>query len=545
MKIKSIKLKSFKRFTDLLVEGIQDTVKLVVLVGPNGSGKTSILEAINHFYKLRGHNDFGDYHYLRKCGSDEQLSDSEWGQCALDSVEIEFHDFSSSKKILDDEVKGHFYFRSAYRNEPDFAISRMEKQKDPTKTVRLSTLNQNDQTVSGNYQRLISESVSKLYNDNEGKKTLEQLRTELIGDICLAVSNIFKDLRLSSLGDPLVDGSFFFSKGVIEKFHYKNLSAGEKSAFDLILDLVVQSRYFSDAIYCIDEPEAHMHTNLQGKVLREMYQIIPDRSQLWLSTHSIGMLQEAEDIEKENPGKVAFLDFGECDFDSNQVICPSKIGRAITEKFYELAFGDFAKLMLPKTIVICEGDPNGSRCKDFDKSIYTKIFGDTHPDTSFISVGSCNDVVEFGIKQGGIVNTILKGSKIIKIIDRDDLSNQEVEEYHKNGIRVLSKRNIESYLLDDSVIRELCKKYGKEEKFSECIEAKKQAILKSVSRGNPPNDLKSAGGDIYNDLKRILCLTSRGNNVGSFLRDTMAPLIVEGMDIYNQLEEDIFGEPGT
>ena len=95
-----------------------------------------------------------------------------------------------------------------------------------------------------------------------------------------------------------------------------NLSAGEKSAFDLIMDMVVQSKYYPDAIYCIDEPETHMHTKLQGRVLRELYLLIPGQSQLWISTHSIGMLQEAEEIEKEHPGTVAFLDFGGRDFDN-------------------------------------------------------------------------------------------------------------------------------------------------------------------------------------------------------------------------------------
>src|SRR5699024_12490525 len=102
------------------------------------------------------------------------------------------------------------------------------------------------------------------------------------------------------------------------------------------------------SIYCIDEPETYMHTKLQGRVLRELYLLIPGQSQLWLSTHSIGMLQEAEEIEKEHPGTVAFLDFGERDFDTDQIIRPSKIGKAVLDKFYELAFGDFAKLMLPQ-----------------------------------------------------------------------------------------------------------------------------------------------------------------------------------------------------
>ena len=41
VKIKEVKLKRFKRFTDLKLTGIPETAKLIVLVGPNGSGKTS------------------------------------------------------------------------------------------------------------------------------------------------------------------------------------------------------------------------------------------------------------------------------------------------------------------------------------------------------------------------------------------------------------------------------------------------------------------------------------------------------------------------
>ena len=41
---------------------------------------------------------------------------------------------------------------------------------------------------------------------------------------------------------------------------------------------------------------------------------------------------------------------------------------------------------------------------------------------------------------------------------RDDRSDDEVAEYRKNGIRILSKRHIESYLFDDTVIMKLCQK---------------------------------------------------------------------------------------
>lgn len=543
MRIKSIELNNFKRFTHLTVDSIPETAKLVVLVGPNGSGKTSFMEAMNHYYKCAGYNDAGDYHYLSKAGNVEEFNYSEWRSRALKLVNIDFHEATFSNTLGNhDDIKGHFYFRSAYRNEPDFQIESMQKQQDPTKSIRLSSLIQNDQTVSSNYQRLIASTIAGVFDDANNEKAVVTLRDELIGRIQVALKNVFEDLELSSVGDPLQNGNFYFTKGTTKDFSYQNLSAGEKSAFDLILDMVVQSKYYPDAVYCIDEPELHMHTKLQGKVLRELYLLIPGSSQLWVSTHSIGMLQEAEDIEKENPGTVVFLDFGNRDFDTDQIIRPSRIGKAVMDKFYELAFGDFAKLMLPKTIVFCEGDPNGGKRKDFDKTIYSTIFADTYPEAFFISGGSCNDIENIEKNSGEIIQTLLTGTKVIKIVDRDDRSSQEVADLAKAGIKVLKRRNLESYVLDDAVIKKLCDKVGKPEEYAACIQEKQKALTDSVSRGNAPDDFKKASGGIYISLKRRLSLTQCGNNPDPFMRDTLAPLITPDMDVYKELEAEIFGD---
>ena len=538
MKIKQIELRNFKRFTRLIVENIPATAKLVVLVGPNGSGKTSFMEALNHYYRYIGYNNIGDYHYLRKTGNFNKASDSNWYTEASKLVKIDFYDknFDNQEKI-----KGHFYFRSAYRNEPDFKIDSMHKQKNPTESARLDSLIQNDQTVSANYQRLIAYTISGIFNSKNDTKSVASLREELTGKVGAAIERIFEDLKFSSLGEPLNNGNFYFTKGATENFSYRNLSAGEKSAFDLILDMVVQSNYYPDAVYCIDEPETHMHTKLQGKVLRELFSLIPGQSQLLLATHSIGMLQEAQEIEKENPGTVIFLDFGERDFDTEQVIRPTKIGKAIMDKFYELAFGDFAKLMLPKTIVFCEGNPNGEKRKDFDKTIYSTIFADTHPETLFISGGSCNDIEDIEKKSGQIIETLLKNTQVIKIVDRDDRSLQEVSSLIKMGIKVLKMRNLESYMFDDEVIKKLCESVGKPEKYEECLSEKAKAINDSKNRGNAPDDYKSARGDIYLALKRHLSLTQCGNTADTFIRDTLSPLITQDMDVYKRLEEEIFG----
>ena len=58
MKIKRVILKGFKRFTDLEITDIPESAKLIILVGPNGSGKTSVFEALNHWYKLKAFGSF-------------------------------------------------------------------------------------------------------------------------------------------------------------------------------------------------------------------------------------------------------------------------------------------------------------------------------------------------------------------------------------------------------------------------------------------------------------------------------------------------------
>ncbi|MCR6740730.1 AAA family ATPase [Aeromonas dhakensis] len=537
MKIKEVKINRFKRFTSLSLTGIPESAKLIVLVGPNGCGKTSLFEALNHWYKFKGFNERGMQDYLEK--KDGELSAPlAWRQMSQNQVEIFFH---NNEQLNQEQIKGKFYFRTAYRNEPDFTVSNLNRQLNPAETIKLQNLMQNDQTVSENYQRLVAQTLAGVYEVSNNTKTVEELRDELIGKIKSSLSMIFEDLNLNSIGDPLSNGSFYFEKGSAKDFHYKNLSAGEKSVFDLVLDMIIKSSFYSDAVFCIDEPEAHMHTRLQSKVLRELYSLTPDNSQLWVSTHSIGMLKEAEEIEERNPGTVVFLDFDNRDFDLTETIQPTQISRAIWDRFFDLAFADFSKLISPQKIVFCEGTSQGRKYKDFDALIYGKILGEKYHGATFVSVGSCSEIEDMENQSVKIVSSILKSSEIIKFVDRDDKSDGEVVELLEKGIRTSRRRHIECYLLDDEIIRKLCTTSGKEDLIEDCLQAKASAIQESVERGNPQDDIKSASGKIFTEIKRVLDLTQCGNNKCAFLRDTIAPLVTEETLVYREIENEIFG----
>ena len=532
MKIKEVNIKKFKRFTDLTISEIPETAKLIVLVGPNGSGKTSLFEALNHWYRFKGFNTVGQEDYFVK-----KNSESITGNWYQNLVDISFYNTIDNSQ---ENIKGKFYFRTAYRNEPDFTINQLKKQSDPITSPKLETLMGNDITVSENYQRLISLTLSGIYNESNNSKTVEQLREELIGKIKTSISNVFDDLSLSSIGDPLSNGSFYFEKGISKDFHYKNLSAGEKSVFDLLLDMIIKSSYYEDTIFCIDEPEAHMHTRLQSRVLKELFNLTPNNSQLWISTDSIGMLKEAEEIEERNPGTVVFLDFDNRDFDLTEIIKPSQINKTIWDRFFDLAFADFSKLIAPSRIVFCEGTSQGRKYKDFDAQVYGKIFEQKYHETKFISIGSSTEIENIENQSVKVVSNILKSSEIIKFVDRDDKSPQEIQELSDKGIKSSQRRHIENYLFDDEIIQKLCDSEGKSELIQDCINAKNIAIQNSIDRGNPTDDTKSASGNIYTELKRILRLTQRGNNISAFIRDTMTPLVTEDTNIYKELEKEIF-----
>ncbi|WP_449395569.1 AAA family ATPase [Devosia riboflavina] len=530
MRVSRVQINSFRRFSSLIIAEIPETARLVVLAGPNGSGKSSLLDAFLLRYRMDasvGYHEDPKY-YDRGPNPNSHI---------VNRISIEFHGGVGIRR-------GAIYVRSAYRNDPEFETSSLTQQGSVLDVVALSRLIQTDATVASNYQRLASQAMQDLFVDRADTTTFGEYRDWLIGQAREPLKRLFPDLTFLGIGNPLNKGSFQFEKGSIRGFDYKNLSGGEKAAFDLILDIVVKRESYGDAIYLIDEPETHMNTRVQGALLEQLLGVIPENSQLWIASHSIGMMRKARELFDKDPSSVVFLDFSQRDFDEHVRIEPSRPNRQFWESVMRVALDDLAALVAPQTVVICEGNPAGAvpgKNAEHDSRIYNTIFSDEFSDTVFLAAGNAKEVAGDYLGLAAAIPKVAAGIAVKRLIDRDDHSDADVAELRAKDISVLSRRHLELYLYDDEVLAALCAKEGKSSSLGAVIAARDDEIAASVGRQNPPDDIKKAASGTYVKIKRILGLTQVGDDASAFARNVLAPLITPGMTVYEELKADVFG----
>ena len=218
------------------------------------------------------------------------------------------------------------------------------------------------------------------------------------------------------------------------------------------------------------------------------------------------------------------------------VITPVIPDRTFWNRAYQIALDGLAALVAPERIVICEGSPKTTLLQEnhsLDAQCYEHIFTEEFLETKIVSMGSNRQIVGDQRRLAEALQLAVGGLDVVQLIDRDDRSEEEIANANKNGSQVLSQRNFKSYLFNDEVLRVLAARTGGEDKTDELV-AQKTFILNN-RKEEPPDNLKSASGEIYVKCKKILSLTQCGNTIGAFMRDTLAPLVKPGMSVYEEL----------
>ena len=186
MKLNSINIKDFRRFTDLTVEKIPESAQLIILAGPNGCGKSSFIDALiawhasEYVKKHRQWRNFSwesDYH--KKVDAKPAAN---WQN------KINLLPFGS----VPPEIGKAVYVRSAYRNDPEFQMQQLSRVGNPFESLPVTRTINNDAAVSKNFQRLVSQSVEGIFVPEDGSITLEEFAEKVLGDIRRSISILFQ-----------------------------------------------------------------------------------------------------------------------------------------------------------------------------------------------------------------------------------------------------------------------------------------------------------------------------------------------------------------
>lgn len=453
MRLRTIKLVQFKRFNDLTIELGENPAKIVALVGPNGSGKSSVFDAFEEYTKeLKGARGDVPAWFLSRSFYDAVNPQTTYTKANAVRLTV-----AGETRPFD---RKSFYVRTSYRFSPKLLVDTIRKQPDvlsdeqrPASSIEL------DPRLRENYERLLGTSYQEW---EKGDKTGNETRDKLVGDINKILNRVL-DIEITSLGS-VTDGKgqLYFRKGASHGFPYDNLSSGEKEVIDMVLDLLVKAPEYNDTVFAIDEPELHLNTAIQRKLIVELEKLVPENCQLWVATHSIGFLRA---LQGELRNKTAVIDLHGQNLDGVVTLGPMTPSRTNWRRIFETALDDLTGLLSPETIVYCEGRPepdvNGNE-QGLDADVYNTIFGAQRPNVLFVSSGGNTTPDKYAEVALKVLSKAFDDVELLLLKDMDINHDGTPTTTAQRATwlaaaphsrRMLQRREIENYLLDYEVLR--------------------------------------------------------------------------------------------
>lgn len=467
MRIKSVRLRNFKRFTDLRLDAIPDSAKLVLLIGANGSGKSSVFDAFEYLSRrARGMgNPMSEdeaAHYFRK-GTEPERVDIEMADRTLTlwAGSMTALAAGGAPQSVSIETARRFYGRSALRVPPRIASVNYSR--------NLSEVIDRDQDSPATFidldNRLFTDAVKYSVDFNqalrqpvfEGKQVdISAIAQSLIAPMNDALKRVFASLgpypQMINFREPESPGQplqFYFRKGDHE-FSYDLLSFGEKQVFAVLLNLFVRKTRLDDAIIYIDELDLHLNTSLQHTLLGEIVEHwIPEGSQFWTASHSLGFIRYAT-----RAANAVIFDLNALDFDLPQLLLPApKQDSEILQVAVPAEF--LPDLFVGKRLVFCEGN---------DDIYYNSL---RLPNTIFAKGGNKPEV--YGRARHG---------QTACVIDRDYLTDAEVAQLEQRVpcLRILRHYSIENYLYHPDNLAEVNEAGYDRSAYIQALTAQKNAV---------------------------------------------------------------------
>jgi len=533
MKVKKIQLKNgYKRFYDLTIDLGDNPKKIIALVGLNGCGKSSVIDGMlfhNNAHGAIGNKGIKDHTYH----SMNQTPNYDYQNVTIEFLEGSYQNIQREKHKIGKE-KTIFSLRSPYRYNSNLKI----KQSKATTEIRLNnygatTSTDLDEKMEENYRRL-SIKYNNYLNDTDCKPS--EAKVKIIGDINSSLKNCL-DLEIVSIGSIEANqGTLYFKKDDHpSNFEFNVLSSGEKEVVDILIDLYLRQDEYNDTVFLIDEPELHINTAIQKKLLIEINKLVGKNCQIWMATNSIGFLRALQEDFKDECQIIQFK-AGVKWASTAQTLVPIKKTLAKWKEIFETALDDLTGLLSPKRIIYCEGKDkpgaNGQE-KGFDAKVFNNIFSEKYYDTLFISSGGNTELDQRSEIALAILTKVFSDVEILVLKDRDVSSGKPNTENDRQiylktnpkNHRMLKRWEIENYLYDKEVLIKFCN-----ENNLTFNESEYDKLITDINNQN----IKDETGKIKN-----FCGITISINPEQF-KLQLSGLVSENMTIFKELEECIF-----
>lgn len=289
--------------------------KHLLLTGKNGSGKTSVLEAVAHYldklstdahtckYEKYIEMDKNTEARLKKNNvSENELYEVQTRiQTHLNKLEEAKHGIDFTLNMPVDSVYSSFqqgeFLLAFYKDEREFQVT---TPRHVEKVIFKENYKMTESPRKEFLKFLIDSKMTEALAVTNGKPEKAQLIKRWFIDFEELLKVIFDEEDLQMVFDEETFGFDIKIKGK-PKFDFNSLSKGYAAILDIVVDLIVrmqntvQRRFVFDlpGIVLIDEIETHLHIDLQRKIMGLLTRVFPN-IQFILSTHSPFILSSIE-----------------------------------------------------------------------------------------------------------------------------------------------------------------------------------------------------------------------------------------------------------
>ena len=314
MKIKNLYIENKKRLKNLSIsfENNSEILDTVVLTGINGTGKTTVLEAIYDYFE-----DFENYKKKMdiKLDLEEEIIREKSG-LSQEMYLTYLTDFVYRQKkyrslLKTGEHVGNLTVESIIKNKiPRIIylpaeINFRNVKFDFLPMYKLGFLNIINSTAISDIPHYIQMRIINAAN-KESEKKLGNVRDEVIAEINGIFDILDMDTRLIGMSTETTEILPIFTNSSGDEFDINELSSGEKQLF--LRTLAIKMLNPENSIILIDEPELSLHPKWQQRIV-DVYKKIGKNNQIIIATHSPHILGSVKKenimlLDKDDEGKI-------------------------------------------------------------------------------------------------------------------------------------------------------------------------------------------------------------------------------------------------